>query len=112
MVETRAITDQKVWEDFVATRPEANFLQSWYWGEFHQQIGKKVYYSGIYDAGKLAGTMLSIVEDARRGRYLTVPGGPIIDWQNPELVEASVNEMHHLGKLEKCVFVRVRPQIV
>ena len=112
MVEVRAVTDKQLWEDFIATCPEANFLQSWYWGEFHQQIGKKVYYSGFYESNQLAGVMLSVVENARRGRYLTVPGGPIINWQNSELVKASVSEMKRLGKLEKCAFVRVRPQIV
>ena len=32
----KIIDDEKVWEDFLGLHPEANFLQSWYWGEFHK----------------------------------------------------------------------------
>ncbi len=106
------ITDQKVWEDFIQTHPEANFLQSWLWGEFNERLGRKVYRQGFFENGNLVGVMLAIVEPARRARYLTVPGGPIIDWQNKALVAEVVQEMQKLGKSEHCAFVRVRPQIV
>jgi lipid II:glycine glycyltransferase (peptidoglycan interpeptide bridge formation enzyme) len=112
MVTTKIVEDKQVWEDFLATHPEANFLQSWLWGEFYEVLGKSVYHSGFYDGETLVGVMLSIVEPARRGRYLTVPGGPIIDWQNDDFWKAAVQEMKRVGKLEKCVFVRVRPQII
>ncbi len=55
--------------------------------------------------------MLSIVEEAKRARYLTVPGGPIIDWGDKDLVGAFVGEIKRIAKNEKCVFVRVRPQL-
>ena len=108
----KLIEDPDIWEACVATHPEANFLQSWLWGVFHRNLGRTVYYSGFYRGDSLVGVMLSIVEPARRGRYLTVPAGPLIDWQDQELVQAVKSEMIRLGKLEHCVFVRVRPQLL
>ena len=55
--------------------------------------------------------MQLVLEDARRGRYLTVPAGPIIDWADTDLVHAAFTEMKRLARESKSVFVRVRPQL-
>jgi len=55
--------------------------------------------------------MLSVIEPARRGRYLTVPGGPIIDWGNKNLINAFSQQIKKIAKENNCVFVRVRPQL-
>ncbi len=111
IVKTQEVTEKEEWETFIATHPEANFLQSWYWGKFYQALGKKVYYSGFYEGTSLLGVMLSLLEPARRGRYIAIPGGPVLDWSNKELVNAAVDEMRRIGNQERCAFVRVRPQI-
>ena len=103
--------DKNAWEEFILSRNEANFLQSWSWGEFHQTLGKVIERSGFYEKSKLVGIMQSIVEPAKRGRYLTVPGGPIIDWQNKSVVNVFLNQIKKIAKENNCVFVRVRPQL-
>jgi len=110
-VKVEEITKENIWEGFLKKHHEANFLQSWYWGEFHRALGKKIYRSGFLKEGKLLGVMLSVVEDARRGRYLTVPAGPIIDWRDKTQVKAFVEEIKRIAMEDKCVFVRVRPQL-
>lgn len=107
----KEITDKKIWEGFILSHPEANFLQSWLWGQFHQNLGKKIQRTGFYQDSKLIGVMLSIVEDARRGRHLTVPGGPIVDWSKKDTIKAFVNGITNIAKLNNCIFVRVRPQL-
>lgn len=107
----KEITEKKVWEDFLSRHPEANFLQSWNWGEFHKALNHKIKRSGFYQENKLVGVMLSVVENARRGKYLTVPGGPIIDWHNNNLVQQFVAEIKTIARKEGCVFIRVRPQL-
>src|SRR3989338_7642256 len=99
------------WEEFLSKHNEANFLQSWYWGEFHKNLKNEIQRTGFYENNKLVGVMLSVVENAKRGRYLTVPGGPIIDWQNSNPVNAFVSEIKKIAKENNCVFVRVRPQL-
>ncbi len=108
---TQTIEDKAEWEAFIATHPETNFLQAWNWGEFHNNLGHKIYRVGFYKSSKLVGVMLAIVEPAKRGRHLVVPAGPILDWQDKSLVQAWLSEVRRLAKAEKCVFVRVRPQL-
>ncbi len=110
-VTVKNIFDQASWENFLASHPEANFLQSWYWGKFHEALGNKIHRVGFYNGDNLAGVMLSVVENAKRGRYLTVPAGPIIEWQDPALVESFISEIKKQAALDKCGFVRVRPQL-
>ncbi len=110
-VAAKIINDKNVWEDFLTTHPESNFLQSWYWGEFHQSLGNIIHRTGFYHDDQLVGVMLSIVEDAKRGRYLTVPGGPIIDWSDRQHVDGFIEEIRRLAKADYCIFVRVRPQL-
>lgn len=110
-ITVKEIQDKDIWEDFLAGRPEANFLQSWYWGEFQQNLGNTIARTGFFDGGKLLGVMLSVVEPARRARYLTVPGGPIINWSNADLIEKFTNEIKTIAQRQNCAFVRVRPQL-
>jgi len=105
------ISEKNIWEEFVLSRNEANFLQSWSWGEFHEALGKIINRTGFFENNKLVGVMLSVIEPARRGRYLTVPGGPIIDWGNKNLINAFSQQIKKIAKENNCVFVRVRPQL-
>jgi len=105
------VANEQEWENFLANHPEANFLQSWYWGEFHERLGQKIQKTGFYNGSQLAGVMLSIIEDARRGKYLTIPGGPIIDWNDASQIKLFVEQIKNIAKENECVFVRVRPQL-
>jgi lipid II:glycine glycyltransferase (peptidoglycan interpeptide bridge formation enzyme) len=108
----KTIEDKEVWEAFLITQNDANFLQSWYFGEFHKRLGHEIVRCGFYENEKIIGVMLLIVESARRGRYTIVPGGPIIDWTNKKLVDISFSEIKKIAKLYNCSFVRIRPQLV
>lgn len=111
-ITVKEVSDKQIWENFLNSFPEASFLQSFYWGEFNEAIGNKIERRGFYKNNKLIGVMLSIIEDAKRGKYLTIPAGPSIDWKNSELVEAFVNEAKKIAKGNGCVFIRVRPQLL
>ncbi len=111
-ITVKTIEKKEDWEKFLSKHEEANFLHSWDWGEFHKNLGKPTKRSGYYNGDRLIGAMLTVVEPARRGRYLTVPGGPIIDWENKGLVNAIFEEMRDSANENNCVFVRVRPQLI
>ncbi len=106
------ITDQKTWENFVLNFSDANFLQSYNWGKFHQTLGKTIQRVGFYEGSSLKGVMLAIVEKAKRATYLTVPGGPLINWTNKNLVNTFRATIERIAKENNCSFVRVRPQIL
>ncbi len=111
-IEVKNIEDKEIWEAFIAQHPEANFLHSWYWGEFHKGLDHTVERMGFYEQEKLTGVLLAVVEPARRGRHLVVSGGPIIDWANKELVHKWAETLKITAKQHHCLFVRVRPQLL
>jgi lipid II:glycine glycyltransferase (peptidoglycan interpeptide bridge formation enzyme) len=111
-ITVKVVEDKNEWEAFLYTHEEANFLQSWYWGEFYRNLGNVINRTGFYENKKLIGVMLSIVESAKRGKYLIVPGGPIIDWNNKSIVKYVFQEMKKISNQTGCTFVRVRPQLL
>lgn len=107
---TQFITSKEEWEIFLTQRLEANFLQSWNWGVFHERLGKKVFQVGFFADQKMIAAALCIKEEAKRGTYLTVAGGPLLDWQNQELLQYLCAELKKIALQEKCTFIRIRPQ--
>ena len=110
MIRAQAI-DRQAWDVFVASRPEANFLQSWQWGELHQLLGDTTIRVGLYQDDTLVGVWQGIVKNARRGRYLEVPGGPLLDWTNDDVVREATASIRGAARQEACVFARIRPQV-
>ena len=103
--------DKAIWDGFVANRLEANFLQSWDFYEFHLKRGKKVVRRLVYDEDTIIGAYAGVVETAKRGKYLAIAGGPLIDWSSRAVINAVFRDIKEQGMLLGCVFVRVRPQL-
>lgn len=111
MSEIKDATSKNEWDGFVSKLSEANFLQSWDFYEFHLERGKKVVRRLIYDGSKIVGAYAGVVETARRGKYLAIAGGPLIDWNDKKLVKTVFEDIRAEGLKQTCVFVRVRPQL-
>lgn len=99
------------WDKFVKSHTEANFLQSWDFYEFHKARGKKVVRRVAEENGKIVAAYAGVVETAKRGTYMAVAGGPILDWTDKKLVKAVFNDIKEEGNKQNVVFVRVRPQL-
>lgn len=110
-IDIRNITDQQEWNEFVTRHPEANFLHAWQWGEFHNSRGKTVLRRGVYVGDRLEGVYEGVVETARRGTHLAIAGGPIVDWNDRDIVQLLRDDMKQQAEVHGCVFVRVRPQL-
>lgn len=103
---------RKDWDQFVTSHPEANFLQSWDFYEFYLSRGNQIVRRvAINEEGEIIAAYAGVVETAKRGRYLAIAGGPILDWQNRELTRAIFQDIKRMGEQNRCVFVRVRPQL-
>ena len=106
-------TDQKKWDKFVTSHDDANFLQSWAWGDFHEARGKKVIRRIALDNDEnIIAAYVGQVETAKRGTYMAIAGGPIMDWGKKSLREAIFADIKAQAEVAKCVFVRIRPQIL
>lgn len=109
MIQFVEVTKEQ-WRAIFDTFPEANFLQSWEWGDVQSQLGHKVIRLAIFDDKKPVGLISGFVRNAKRGRYLEIPGGPLIDWSIKQLACRATEKMQQLGRDHRCVFVRFRPQ--
>ncbi len=106
-------TDQKKWDKFITSHDDANFLQSWAWGDFHEARGKKVVRRIALDNDEnIIAAYVGQVETAKRGTYMAIAGGPIMDWSKKSLREAIFADIKAQAEAAKCVFVRIRPQIL
>ena len=103
--------NQKQWDEFITSHEEANFLQSWDFYEFHIARGKTVVRKLVLDGETIIGAYAGVIETAKRGRYMAIAGGPIMDWKNKKLVKAVFEDIKAEGNKNNCVFVRVRPQL-
>lgn len=109
----RQVFLEKSWEpNILKYHPEANFLHSAAWYYTNERIGHQ---SGAFTADPGVGHddvfVLYIVKNAKRGRYMEVPGGPVLDWQNPTAVQIALDTLKTMAKANKCGFVRIRPQL-
>ncbi len=94
-------------QEIISTYPEINFLQLPKYGKMNELIGDKTI---IEDFGGKAHALM-IVRNAKRGRYLEIPCGPLLDWNNKKLSKDVFDKITEIGKREKCIFVRIRPQL-
>lgn len=106
------VENQVKWDGFITSHPEANFLQSWDFYEFHKARGKKVVRRAAVDGkDKIVAAYAGVVETAKRGTHLAIAGGPIMDWEDKRLVREIFADIRKAGKETGCAFVRVRPQL-
>lgn len=105
------------WTRALQDFPEGNFLQSPEWGKVNSLVGHKVLveYNLTDESGEPSSAphfwCQMIVKDAKRGRYLEIPGGPLMDWTNEGTKQYVFQKIRAIAKREKCVFVRIRPQL-
>ena len=104
-------TSREEWDKYITSNVESNFLQSWDFYEFHLARGKKVVRRLMFDDKKIVGAYAGVVETAKRGTYMAIAGGPILDWTNTKLVKLAFDDIKEAGLKHKCAFVRVRPQL-
>ena len=97
----------KKWQKILDRHPESNFLQSPIWAEVNKRLGHQVLVECFDDEA----VVMMIIKKARRGKYLEIPGGPILDWNNTELIKKVFTQIKEIAKEHKCVFVRFRPQL-
>ncbi|MEK7085066.1 MAG: peptidoglycan bridge formation glycyltransferase FemA/FemB family protein, partial [Patescibacteria group bacterium] len=100
MREVKEITSEQKWNTFVDGAGAHTFLQSWEWGELGRAMGSKIWRLGVLENGKIEGVMLAVKVEARRGRFLFVPHGPIINWANGEAFDLLIRELKKIAKEE------------
>lgn len=95
------------WKEIIKKYPEANFLQSPEYARMNEILGCKTFVEDFN--GKAY--VLMIIRNAKRGRYMEIPCGPLVDFNDAKLAKEVLAKITETAKKEKCVFVRMRPQL-
>lgn len=103
--------DREEWNSALRKFPEVNLLQSWQLGDTNERLGNTVVRFIITDGHTIVGAYSAIVKAAKRGRYLEIPGGPLLNWKNRPLVDATIKQLRTIGHHYRCAFIRVRTQL-
>ena len=63
------------WDEFVTKHKDSNFLQSWDFYVFYQDLGRQVVRRVIKQNSKIVAAYAGEVEPAKRGRHLAIAVG-------------------------------------
>lgn len=107
------ISDKDTWERFVCSHPPSIVLQSWNWGQFQKNLGRKVWYLGIFDDEELIGACLCYIIPTKLRTHLYTSNGPLLDWETGlPAAEKLLAYLRPLAKKNKAKFIRVDPLII
>lgn len=108
-MDVRIIENMQEWDAFVQQQPYTLFLQSSTYIPCAETDTEMARIVGVYDGGKLIGGSLIIGIRAKRGDYIVLPYGPILDHKNTEALRALFAYLKTLARQEKYSFIRVSP---
>lgn len=97
----KEITKKEVWSSAWKDVENKSFLQSWSWGEFQKEKGRKIWRLGFFENGLKSVCLVEKVE-ARRGTFLLVPHGP----SSQDGFDELVSFLKDKAKEEGASFVR------
>ena len=110
-----ADADQPRWDAFVASRPEADPLQMWSWGDCAEIAGEPpVRILAEAADGKVRGVAQALVRPAGLGRSVAyVAHGPVWDRQAADgdrLLGALLDGLRQVGSAERSIVVKLDPR--
>lgn len=103
------------YEEFAGHHRKSHFLQSYAWGEFAGKEKKLIpHYIGMEDQeGKLVATALLLEKRLPfHYCYFYSPRGPLIDYDNENLVKEFTICLKNYCKKKKAIFFKIDPDII
>lgn len=113
MLKIEEITNKKIWEDFLDNPKVVNYplFQSWNFGVVQEKMGSNIWRIGVYDNKKLVGICQIIDVNARRGHYLHLRHGPVLNPFNPKVFDTLIEYIKNLARKNSASFIRLSPVV-
>lgn len=106
--------DRPAWDAFVASRPEADLLQAWSWGECTALAGEPPIRILVEDGGVVRGVAQVLMRTAGFGRQVGyAPHGPLWDRSAPDADRVFawlIHGLRTLARKEKALVVKMDPR--
>ena len=97
-------------DEFVKTSPQTNLLQSADWAKIKDNWGNERL--GVYQNHKLVAVASILIQPLPLGfTMLYIPRGPIMDYQNSELVAFMLQSIKTYAKSKHAVFAKFDPSL-
>lgn len=110
---------EREWNDYLKDLPESHFLQSVTWAHIKAEIGWKAYYLIWNDINGtvVAGTMILERKISFLGLPLQygihyLPKGPLLNWNDTELVENVLADLESFSNIKKSIFLKIDPDLI
>ncbi len=100
------------WDLFVKSNAaDGGILQSWAWGEFQKELGRKIFrVAHVDDEGALVAVALLVKYDLPfENGYLYCPRGPVVSKDFFDNSSVLLKEFRRIGEQEKIFMVRMDP---
>lgn len=102
------IETESAWDWFVLQYSPGALFQSWNWGEVQKRIGVPISRFGLYRGQKLVGVAQTALVKAKRGTFLHVRHGPIVEG-NESVWDEMIKHVLAEAKKQGCIFLRMSP---
>lgn len=99
------------WEAFVQSQQQTVFLQSITNGTVHEALGGQWWVFGLYEHGELIGGSIVLGVQARRGSFLLLPYGPIVNATNKGKMACLLDALRIHAKNNGYHFIRFSPYV-
>ena len=97
-------------DEFVKTSPQTNLLQSSDWAKIKDNWGNERL--GVYQDHKLVAVASILIQPLPLGfTMIYIPRGPIMDYQNSELVAFMLQSIKTYAKSKRAVFAKFDPSL-
>jgi lipid II:glycine glycyltransferase (peptidoglycan interpeptide bridge formation enzyme) len=113
-------SNQQEWDAFLALQQFRPFLQSWTMGEVYRDCEEEPIRLIAKEGDAMVGICQAMIVDAKRGRHLAIPYGPIVgicnlsarpcrtDGQSAICTEI-ISALKDLARSHRCSFIRLSP---
>ncbi len=108
------IRTQSEWQKTLAALPNPHVLQSWEWGAIKGQTEWVAERFAVQRGDKTSAAFQFLWRQPIPGLPLRIgylPKGPVVDWTDLDLVEATLAKIEAHARWRKCIFVKIDPDV-
>ena len=99
------------WDSALAHLPHPHLLQCWAWGEFKSKYG----WSARRIVWKKNDQSIAAAQILKRSvgplSILYVPRGPILDWNDHDLVQHVLSDLQSIAQKDRAIFIKIDPEL-
>src|SRR5579872_416493 len=108
------IQDRDRWNAFVSASPHGHVLQSWEWGELKERTGQQALRLALAEDGEIRGAAQVLLRRLPYGMGVLayVPKGPVLEYENNELLEAMLGALKDFAADRSVVALKVEPEVL